>query len=110
MSTKAQLKTEIRTIEARAKAHTTALASMAMQWDRLMERYHGVAEGVWVVGTGASGIEYEGPVVAIDWSGVSLKQKPVVTIRARNPVTGNVGMRKRVLTDWKLYRAKRKAA
>jgi hypothetical protein len=40
--------------------------------------------------------------VAIDWTDASVKVQPVLKIRAHNPVSGNVGMRMRVLRHWKL--------
>jgi hypothetical protein len=107
---KAQLKTDIRMLEARAKAHTEALANMAAQWDMLMAQYHGVVEGSWVTGTGASGIEWTGQVVEIDWEGVSLTQKPKVKIRAYTASYGRPGMRLRVLDKWKLTKAPKVAA
>jgi hypothetical protein len=107
---KAQIKMDIRMLEAEAKAHTMALAGIAAQWDRRMAAYHGVVEGSWVTGTGESGIEWTGQVVEIDWEGASLTKKPVVKIRAYSDALGRAGLRRRVLDKWKLTKAPKVAA
>lgn len=107
---KRELKQEIAMIEERVRQNLRAIELATNEHQRLLEAYHGVAEGSWVTGTGDSGIEWTGVVVGIDWTYASVKQKPVVKVRAWNPALGNVGLRQRVLTDWRVVKAPRAAA
>jgi hypothetical protein len=99
---KRELKAEIAMIEENVRQHLKAVEQAANRHQQALEAYHGVSEGSWVTGVGDSAAEYSGVVVAIDWTDASVKVQPVLKIRAHNPVSGNVGMRMRVLRHWKL--------
>jgi hypothetical protein len=107
---KRELRQDIAMVEERVRQHLKAIEQAANEHTELLERYHGVYEGTWVTGTSDTGNVWYGPVVAIDWTDASTKVQPVVKIRAHNPASGNVGMRYRVLRDWKLAKAPKVAA
>lgn len=107
---KRELKHEIALVEESVRQHLKAIEQATNRHQYLLEAYHDVREGSWVTGTGDSGVVWTGVVVAIDWTHASVKQKPALKIRAHNPVTGNVGMRYRVLHDWKLTKPVKVAA
>jgi hypothetical protein len=107
---KRELKQTIALVEEKVKQHVRAIEGLTNQHTELLEAYHGVSEGTWVTGTSSTGNVWTGPVVAIDWTDASTKVQPAVKIRAHNPVSGNVGMRYRVLHNWKLAKAPKVAA
>jgi hypothetical protein len=107
---KRELKQDIVAVEELVRQHVRAIEGLTNQHNGLLAEYHGVREGTWVTGTSSTGNVWYGPVVAIDWTDASTKVQPAVKIRAYNPVSGNVGMRFRVLHSWKLAKAPKVAA
>ena len=107
---KRALKQDIVAVEELVRQHVRAIEGLTNQHTELLEAYHGVHEGTWVTGTSSTGNVWTGPVVEIDWTYANMKVQPAVKIRAHNPVSGNVGMRFRVLHNWKLARAPKVAA
>jgi hypothetical protein len=107
---KRELKQDMAIVEERVRQHLRMIEIMTNEHQSLLEAYHGVREGTWVTGTSSTGNVWYGPVVEIDWTGASTKVQPSVKIRAHNSVSGNVGMRYRVLHSWKLAKAPKVAA
>jgi hypothetical protein len=95
---------------AAASAATAAAASLEDFRIACALREQRASVAVLLCGTSGTGNVWEGPVAAIDWTDASTKVQPAVKIRAYNPVSGNVGMRFRVLHSWKLAKAPKVAA